>query len=147
MADGQFGVTTKEDIKKMTLTKTQTKFLNKIEKGLDADLKKKWLNGLAKTFDIFGYKTVAREIKAGRNVRGNALYGINMAHDRFGPRYDLENKKFLPQTKAMKEKEHRFVVLVNKALEGAGELAINTTVIFKTFREKDKKFQERVKNR
>jgi hypothetical protein len=131
----------------MTLTKTQTKQLNKLDKSMKEDLRKKWINGLAKTFDVFGFKAVAREIKAGRNIRGNALYGVNMAHDRFGPRYDLENKKFLPQTKAMKEKEHRFIFLINKALEGAGEMTINTGVIFKSFREKDKKFQERVKNR
>ena len=131
----------------MVLTKTQTKQLNNLDKALKEDLKKKWCDGLAKTFDIFGYKAVAREIKAGRNVRGNAIYGLNMAHDRFGPRYDLENKKFLPQTKTMKEKEHRFVILVNKALVGAGEMPINTAQLLKKFREKDKAFQERVKSR
>lgn len=131
----------------MTLTKTQTKQLNKLDKTLKEDLRKKWVDGLAKTFDVFGFKAIGREIKAGRNVRGNVIYGVNMAHDRFGPHYDLENKKFIPQSKSMKEKEHRFVLLVNKALDGAGEMPINIAQLFKKFREKDKAFQERVKNR
>jgi hypothetical protein len=131
----------------MTLTKSDQKKLKGIENLMSKELKLKWLNGLAKTFDVFGFKAVAREIKAGHNVRGNALYGINMAHDRFGPHYDLEKKKFIPQTKSMREKEHRFVSLVNKALEGAGETRINTADIFVKFRVKDREFQERVKNR
>jgi hypothetical protein len=131
----------------MTLTKSDQKKLKDIKDLMAKEIKLKCVNGLAKTFDIFGYKAVAREIKAGRNVRGNAIYGVNMAHDRFGPHYDLENKKFLPQTKAMREKEHRFVFLVNKALDGAGEMPIPTAQLFTKFREKDKAFQERVKNR
>jgi hypothetical protein len=131
----------------MTLTKTQNKQLNKLKKTLDEDLHKKWVDGLAKTFDVFGYKAVAREIKAGRNVRGNVIYGINMAHDRFGPHYDLENKKFIPQSTAMKSKENRFIALVNNALEGAGEVPMDKMALLRGFRAKDKAFRERVKNR
>jgi hypothetical protein len=130
------------------LTKSEAKkYLAKAEKIGEKDKLREGRYLLALTVNKFGFKAIGREIINGRNVRGNARMAVNMAHDRFGPKYDLESKKFIPQTDKMKELEKSFIGLVNAALYKSGEVPLVSSELLKNFKEKDKAFEERVKGR
>ncbi len=121
--------------------------LRAIEKRLDAKLKKQVQNGLAEVFDLASCKAVAREIKAGRKVTGNAEFGIRVCiHPKIGPRYDPSTKKFSPMTAKAKKLEKKYVNKVNDMLEAGGFRKMSPKLI-SGLRKKDKAFERRVKKR
>jgi len=76
------------------------KTLKEAKKVLSDDLKEKNRTGLVKFFKLLGMGAVAREIAAGRNVTGNAAFGIEFgAHSKAGPHYNPETHVFHPQTR------------------------------------------------
>jgi len=129
----------------MTLTKTDQKKLKSVEKALDKDIKLKYREGLAKTFRVFGYTGIAREIKAGRNVRGNVILGVQGIHK--GPRYDMDTKEIIPQNKKSRELEHKLISKLSEGLVLAGEAPLNKEAIIKAFRVKDRAFEKRMRDR
>ena len=121
--------------------------LRAIEKRLDAKLKKQVQNGLAEVFDLASCKAVAREIKAGRKVTGNAEFGIRVCiHPKIGPRYDPSTKKFSPMTAKAKKLEKKYVNKVNDMLEAGGFRKMSPKLI-SGLRKKDKAFERRMKKR
>ena len=121
--------------------------LSKIEKILDKSLKKKTRNALSEIFSEASCKAVAREIKAGKNVTGNAAYGIRLCiHNKVGPRYNPTTKKFFPMTKRGKTLEEKFIKTTNLMLENAGYQKMPSNLLSK-MREKDKAFEKSVKKR
>jgi hypothetical protein len=129
----------------MTLTKTDQKKLKSVEKALDKDIKQQYRDGLAKTFDVIGLKGIAREIKAGRNVRSNVILGIQTLHS--GPRYDLSTKEVVPQSKRSRELEHKLISKLNEGLVRAGETPFIKENIIKALREKDRASEKRMRDR
>jgi len=129
----------------MTLTKTDQKKLKSVEKALDKDIKLQYREGLAKTFKSVGYTGIAREIKAGRNVRGNVILGLQGMHS--GPRYDSDAKEIVPQSKKSRELEHKLVSKLSEALVLAGESPLNKEAVIKAFRVKDRAFEKRMRSR
>lgn len=121
--------------------------LRAIEKRLDAKLKKQVQNGLAEVFSEVSCKAVAREIKAGRKVTGNAAFGIRTCvHPKIGPRYNPSTKKFFPMTAKAKALERKFVGKVNDMLEAGGFRKMSPKLI-SGLQKKDKAFEKRVKRR
>jgi hypothetical protein len=129
----------------MTITKTEKKKLDSIKKALDKDIQLKYREGLGKTFDILGLKGVAKEIKAGRRVRDNVIYGLKMHH--VGPRYDLDKKEVIPQSKRSRELEHQIYNKINEGLVLAGEKPFNKEALIKELRAKDRAAEKKFRNR
>ena len=63
------------------------KYLAKAKKLEKTSKTKGMYYSLSIAFKHLGFNAIAREISAGRNVKGNVLMGLNMAHnDPYGPR-------------------------------------------------------------
>lgn len=123
------------------------KVLSAIEKRLQKNLKKQVQKGLAQVFKEVSCGAVAREIKAGRNVTGNAEFGVRMCvHPKVGPRYNPSTKRFFPQTKKGKRLEEQFIEKTNLMLETGGFRTMSPRLLSK-LRKKDKAFEKRVKKR
>lgn len=121
--------------------------LKVLEKKLDKALKKQTQQGLADIFDELRCKAVASKIRQGRNVTGNAEFGVKMCvHDRIGPRYDPIKKKFTPMSKSAKSIESKFVKLTNDMLKTGGFKPMSPQLISK-FRKGDREFEREVKRR
>ena len=121
--------------------------LRKIEKRLDKKLSNKARNALSETYNLLGCNAIAREIKAGRNVTGNAEYGIRFCvHDKVGPRCDPATGKFTPMSKRGREMEHKFIENVNHLLEYGNYKPISSNVISK-LRKQDRAFKKKCKRR
>ena len=132
----------------MPTTKTQNAKLKTVKKALDNDLKKTARTGLSQAYKELGMGGVAKEIKAGRNVRGNAEYGVVMGvHNKLGPRYNMETKEFFPMTKRQREMEHKWIDNTNGLLKMAGEKPMNKASLLKKLRAKDREFAKKVKKR
>mgnify|MGYP001216052783 CR=1 FL=1 len=129
----------------MTLTKTDQKKLKSVEKALDKDIKLKYREGLSKTFGVFGLKGIAREIKAGRNVRSNVILGVQTVHG--GPRYNLDTKEVTPQSKKSRELEHKLIYKLSEGLVLAGESPLNKEAVIKALRAKDRAAEKRMRDR
>jgi len=128
------------------------KYVSKAEKALkkagDEALKKQTKEGFVKLFNVLGLKGVAKEIKAGRNVRGNVAYGIKHGvHDKLGARYNPSTGKFFPMTKKAKAMESRFITLSNKLLKAGGYKPLNKRELIAELRRKDAAFKKKIKNR
>lgn len=119
------------------------RLLRQMKKTADEALKKQTREGLAKVFTKLGYKGVAREIKAGRNVRGNVQYGMRMIHDKLGPRVNVTTLKVTPQTKKAKKLERKFLLTANKLLKAGGYRAISPKLLMQ-FKRKDKQFEKKM---
>ena len=129
----------------MTLTKTDQKKLKSVEKALDKDIKLRYLEGLSKVFAIAGLRGIAREIKAGRNVRGNTILGLQTIHR--GPTINLETKEVFPQSKKSRELEHKFISAVAVALKHSGEGSLDKEAVIRAFRAKDRAAEKRMRDR
>ena len=123
------------------------KVLSAIENRLQKKLKKQVQDGLATVFSEASCKAVAREIKAGRNVTGNAEFGIRMCiHSKTVPRVDPKTLEFTPQSKRGKEMDERFIELTNNMLETGGFKKMNPYLLSR-LRKKDKDFEKEIKKR
>jgi len=123
------------------------KVLNAVAKRLEKNLKKQVQDGLAVVFTEVGCKAVAREIKAGRNVTGNAEYGIRMCvHPKIGPRYNPSTKKFFPMTAKAKALEKKFVDKTNEMLDTGGFRKLSPNLIPRLMAG-DKAFKKETKKR
>ena len=123
------------------------KVLKAIEKRLDKNLKKQTQDGLSEIFKLASCGGVAKEIKAGRNVTGNAAFGIRMCiHPKVGPRVDPTTLKFSPMTKRGKELEERFIDTTNLMLETGGFPRMRSDLLSK-LRKGDKEFESEIKAR
>ena len=123
------------------------RILRAVEKRLDKKLKKQVQDGLATVFTEVSCKGVAKEIKAGRNVTGNAEFGIRFCvHPKTAPRVDPITLKFTRQSKRGKEMDERFIQLTNNMLETGGFPKMDPNLLSK-LRKKDKEFEEEIKKR
>jgi len=121
--------------------------LRKIEKRLDKKLAEQSRNALSEVYSQLSCKAIAREIKAGRNVTGNAEYGVKWCvHNKVGPRCDPTTGTFYPMNKRSRELEHKFIENVNHLLENGGYNKISPTVISK-LRKQDRAFEKQCKRR
>ena len=121
--------------------------LKKVEKVVDVSLKKQAREGLSKIYKEVGCGAVAREIKAGRNVTGNAEYGIRICvHPKVAATVDPTTLKFFPQTKKQGELEKKFIENVNKMLSNAGYKKMSASLL-SNLKKKDKKFEQDIKKR
>ncbi len=131
----------------MSLSKAEERALSRIEKKLDKSLKKQAQDALYIIFKEAGCGAIAKDIKAGRNVTGNAAFGIRMCiHNKVAPRYNPTTKKFFPMTKRGKELEEGFIKTTNLMLENAGFKKMPSNLLSK-LRQKDRDFEKRVKKR
>lgn len=118
-----------------------------LEKSVDKSLKKQTKEGLSTIYKKMGCDTVAREIKAGKNVTRNAEYGIRICvHPKVAATVDPKTLKFSPQTKKQRDIEKKFVGNVNKLLSNAGYKKMSPSLL-SDLKKKDKKFEESIKLR
>ncbi len=118
--------------------------LSAVEKRLAENLRKQVQSNLGEVFEFAGCTAVGREIKAGRNVTGNAEYGIRMCiHPKSGPRVDPTTLKFTRQSKKGRELDEKFVEKTNMMLETGGFSKMSATLL-SDLRKKDKEFEQEV---
>ena len=123
------------------------KILKAVEKRLDKKLKEQAQNNLAEIFNLASCKGVAREIKAGRNVTGNAEFGIAVCiHPKVAPRVNPTTLKFSRMTKRGKYLEEQFIKKTDLLLESGGFPKMNPKLLSK-LRKKDKAFEQKMKKR
>ena len=123
------------------------KLLKAVEKRLNQKLKKQAQDGLSVVYRELGCNAIAREIKAGRKVTGNAEFGIRMCvHPKVGPRFNPTTGKFTPMSARGKRLEEKFVENVDGLLETGGFRKMSPSLIPR-LRAKDKAFEKRVKRR
>ncbi len=121
--------------------------LSRLERTLDKALKRQAQNSLSQIFKEAGCGAIAKEIKAGKNVTGNAAFGIRMCiHNKVAPRYNPTTKKFFPMTKRGKDLEEGFIKTTNLMLENAGFKKMPSNLLSK-LRQKDRDFEKQVKKR
>jgi len=118
--------------------------LSAIEKRLAKNLREQVQKGLAEVFTLASCKAVGREIKAGRNVTGNAEFGIRTCiHPKTGPRVDPTTLKFTPQSKRGKKLDEQFIEKTNLMLETGGFKKMNPNLL-SNLRKNDKEFEREV---
>lgn len=123
------------------------KVLKAVEKRLDKKLKEQSQNALSSVYKDLGCGAVAREIKAGKNVTGNAAFGFRFClHNKIGPTYNPIKKKFFPMTARNKQIQKKFEKGVNGLLESGGFKPMPSNLI-PNLRKKDKAFEKSVKKR
>ena len=123
------------------------KVLAAVATRLEKNLRKQVQKGLAEVFTLANCKAVGREIKAGRNVTGNAEFGIRMCiHPKSSPRVDPTTLKFYPQSKRGKKLDEQFIEKTNLMLETGGFKQMNPKLL-SNLRKKDKKFERDIKAR
>lgn len=119
--------------------------LNKVKKLLDSNLRKQTQDGLFEVYKELGCLGVAKEIRAGRNVTGNAEYGIRMClHEKVGPRVNPDTLEFHPMTNKAMEIEEKFVDRIDKVLENGGFEKMSPSLL-SGLRRKDEAFEERIR--
>lgn len=117
------------------------KVLSAVADRLERNLKKQVQNNLAEIFNMSSCKAVAREIKAGRNVTGNAEFGIRMCiHNKVAPRVDPSTLRFYPMTAKSKRLEERFIETTNDMLEAGGFPKMSPNLL-SNMRKKDRAFE------
>ena len=123
------------------------KILKAVEARLNKQLKKQAQNNLAEIFNLASCKGVAREIKAGRNVTGNAEFGIAVCiHPKVAPRVNPTTLKFSPMTKRGKQLEKEFIEKTDLLLESGGFPKMRSDLLAR-MRKKDKAFELEIKAR
>ncbi|MBA7490043.1 hypothetical protein ES702_00577 [subsurface metagenome] len=121
--------------------------LRAVEKRLAKNLRKQVQKGLGEIFELTNCTAVGREIRAGRNVTGNAEFGIRLCvHPKTAPRVDPKTLKFTPQSKRGKEMDERFIQLTNNMLETGGFPKMDPNLL-SSMRKKDKEFEREIKAR
>lgn len=117
------------------------KVLAAVATRLEKNLRKQVQKGLGEIFELTNCKAVGREIRAGRNVTGNAEFGIRLCvHEKTGPRVDPTTLKFTPQSKKAKKNEEKFIQLTNDMLETGGFPKLPSDLL-SNMRKKDKEFE------
>ena len=123
------------------------KVLSAIATRLEKNLRKQVQKNLGDVFIYANCKAVGREIKAGRNVTGNAEFGIRMCiHPKTAPRVDPTTLKFTRQSKRGKELDRKFIEKTNLMLEAGGFKKMNPNLLA-NMRKKDKEFEREIKAR
>jgi len=123
------------------------KLLKAVEKRFDKKLRKQAQDALSEVYSELGCKGIAREIKAGRKVTGNAEFGIRMCvHPKVGPRFNPTTGKFTPMSARGRRLEEKFIENVDGLLESGGFRKMSSNLIPR-LRKKDREFRERVKRR
>ena len=123
------------------------KVLKAVEKRFDKKLRKQAQNALSEVYRDLSCKAIAREIKAGNKVTGNAEFGVRVCvHPKVGPRFDPTTGKFTPMSARGRTLERKFVENVNGLLESGGFRRMSPSLIPR-LRAKDKAFEKRVKKR
>ena len=126
----------------------EDKILKTTKAYYEAKLRKQVQTGFGKVFDELGMKGVANEIRHGRNVEGNVVYGIrHSVHDRLGPRVNVETGQFYPMTKKAKKIERNFIKYANKALASGGFIPFNAKALISEMERSDLAFKKRVGKR
>ena len=129
------------------MSSREHKILKMAHRASAEALAKQTQDGLYKVFKVLKCGGVAKEIKAGRNVSGNAAYGFRMCvHSRLGPTVNVDTWKFNPMTKRAKEIEQGFVKNINGMLKNGGFKTLPPDIISK-LRAKDKSFEQKMKKR
>jgi len=127
--------------------KFSEKVLSAIATRLEKNLRKQVNKNLGDVFIYANCKAVGREIKAGRNVTGNAEFGIRMCiHPKTAPRVDPTTLRFYPQSKRGKQLEEKFIKTTNLMLETGGFKKMNPNLL-SNMRKKDKEFEREIKAR
>lgn len=127
--------------------KYATKALDRLEKLMNAKLKKQVQEGLTIAFDKLSCKGVASQIRKGKDITGNVEYGIkHCVHPKIGPRVNPTTGEFFPQTKQGRVLEHRFIETVDKILESGGFRKTNPKLLVQ-IRKGDRQFQKKMKTR
>ena len=123
------------------------KLLKAVEKRFDKKLRKQAQDALSEVYSELGCKGIAREIKAGRKVTGNAEFGIRMCvHPKVGPRFNPTTGKFTPMSARGRRLEEKFIENVDGLLESGGFRKMSSNLIPR-LRKKDRAFKESVKRR
>ncbi len=123
------------------------KVLDAVATRLEKNLKKQVQKGLAQVFEEANCKAVGREIRAGRNVTGNAEWGIRFCiHQKTSPRVDPRTLRFTPQTKKAKELDEKFIKLTNDMLETGGFPKLPSDLLSR-LRKKDRDFEREISER
>jgi len=123
------------------------KLLKAVEKRFDKKLRKQAQDALSEVYSELDCKGIAREIKAGRKVTGNAEFGIRMCvHPKVGPRFNPTTGKFTPMSARGRRLEEKFIENVDGLLESGGFRKMSSNLIPR-LRKKDREFRERVKRR
>ena len=131
----------------MSLSTTEKKVLSRLEKKLDKALKKQAQNALSEIFSEAGCGAIAKEIKAGRNVTGNAEFGIRLCiHNKIAPRVDPATLEFTPMSKRGKQLEKGFIKTTNLLLDNAGFPKMNPK-LYDRLQKKDKEFERDIAKR
>jgi len=129
------------------VNKMSERILKMAQKASSEALAKQTQEGLYKVFIELRCGGVAKEIKAGRNVTGNAAYGVRMCvHDKIGPRVNVETLKFIPMTKRAEEIEKKTVAYIDLILKNGGFKPLPSDLISQ-LRKKDKAFEQKIKKR
>jgi len=123
------------------------KVLGAIATRLEKNLRKQVQKGLAEVFELANCKAVGREIRAGRNVTGNAEFGIRVCiHPKSGPRVDPKTLRFYPQSKKGKRLDEQFIEKTNLMLETGGFPQMSPTLL-SSMRKKDREFAREISER
>lgn len=123
------------------------KILDAVATRLEKNLRKQVQKNLAEVFDLTNCKAVAREIRAGRNVTGNAEWGIRFCvHQKTAPRVDPRTLKFTPQSERAKKLDEKFIKLTNDMLETGGFSKLPSDLLSR-MRKKDREFEREIKER
>jgi len=121
--------------------------LSAIEKRLARNLRKQVQKGLAEVFELSNCTAVGREIRAGKNVTGNAEWGIRYCiHQKTAPRVDPSTLKFTRQTKKAKKLDEKFIKLTNDMLETGGFPKLPSDLL-SSMRKKDREFERDISER
>jgi len=123
------------------------KVLKAVATRLERNLRKQVQKGLAEVFELSNCTAVGREIRAGRNVTGNAEWGIRYCiHQKTSPRVDPSTLEFTPQSKEAKILDEKFIKLTNDMLETGGFSRLPSDLL-SSMRKKDKEFEREIKMR
>jgi len=123
------------------------KVLSAIATRLERNLRKQVQKGLAEVFELSNCTAVGREIRAGRNVTGNAEWGIRYCiHQKTSPRVDPSTLEFTPQSKEAKILDEKFIKLTNDMLETGGFPRLPSDLL-SSMRKKDREFEREIKMR
>jgi len=123
------------------------KVLEAVATRLEKNLRKQVQKGLAEVFELANCTAVGREIRAGKNVTGNAEWGIRYCiHQKTAPRVDPSTLKFTRQSKEAKKLDEKFIKLTNDMLETGGFPKLPSDLL-SSMRKKDREFEREISER
>jgi len=123
------------------------KVLEAVATRLEKNLRKQVQKGLAEVFELANCTAVGREIRAGKNVTGNAEWGIRYCiHQKTAPRVDPSTLKFTRQSKEARGLDEKFIKLTNDMLETGGFPRLPSDLL-SSMRKKDREFEREISER